>query len=466
MNFQYAPRPPPARLGGGAPIRRNPRPWSKPPRPFASNSHYDDLGWGYPPPRARSLINTPIHGGGRRGEGVITVFNGFGRGAEIRGVVRKPLETVALSLWRRRTPMNGGVKETGRKLIVRIAAPLLGMPRTASRAHQHRVIHLFGRKLKAGPNVFRLQKGVILQDLSHPRGQHLQHILHPQPVVPDARTPAAPLGVERDAFCVLHARTVFSLSRLASSPQIPARPLAPRRFDFSGTTLPSYSVVFDLHSPNCPQRSLPTSEFRAGQGTRAGSRRREARGGDGFVPASCSRGPEGRGDEAVAAPFLDWPWQRTQAPTTSSAAKISQAQFMPAALPLLAPRHRPGPDDPEHGEVHPDAPHHFLGFKLCPPAQCLLPTTFSASRSCQASRPRPLRQRTPKSKWLASQIALTQHSPMQTALADLTALPTDLAKLLTDLANLRHTPLLRLMPLLLALPPSSNRGGPIRIRSH
>ena len=50
-----------------------------------------------------------------------TVFNGFGRG-EIRGGLRKPLETVALSLRRRDTPMNGGVNQTARKLIMRIAA--------------------------------------------------------------------------------------------------------------------------------------------------------------------------------------------------------------------------------------------------------------------------------------------------------------------------------------------------------
>ena len=41
-----------------------------------------------------------------------TVFNGFGRGAEIRAGLRKPLETVAFSLRGRDTPMNGGVNET------------------------------------------------------------------------------------------------------------------------------------------------------------------------------------------------------------------------------------------------------------------------------------------------------------------------------------------------------------------
>ena len=40
---------------------------------------------------------------------------------EIRRGVRKPLETVAFSLRRRDTPMNGGVNETARKLIMRIA---------------------------------------------------------------------------------------------------------------------------------------------------------------------------------------------------------------------------------------------------------------------------------------------------------------------------------------------------------
>ena len=70
----------------------------------------------------RSLsLTPPFMGGGRRGEGVKTVFNGFGRGAEIRGGVRKPLETAAFSLRRRDTPMNGGVNETARKLITRIA---------------------------------------------------------------------------------------------------------------------------------------------------------------------------------------------------------------------------------------------------------------------------------------------------------------------------------------------------------
>jgi hypothetical protein len=37
----------------------------------------------------------------------------------------------------------------------------------------------------------------------------------------------------------------------------------------------------------------------------------KARGGDGFVPASCCPGPEGSGDEAVPAPFLDRPWLGT-----------------------------------------------------------------------------------------------------------------------------------------------------------
>ena len=55
-------------------------------------------------------------------KGLKTVLNGFGRGAEIRGGVRKPLETVSSSLRRRDTPMNGGVNETARKLIMRIAA--------------------------------------------------------------------------------------------------------------------------------------------------------------------------------------------------------------------------------------------------------------------------------------------------------------------------------------------------------
>ena len=87
-----------------------------------SNSHYDDLGCGHPR-FGRSLSLTPpfMGGVGDAAKELKTVFNGFGRGAESRGGVRKPLETVVFWLRRRDTPMNGGVNETARKLIMRIA---------------------------------------------------------------------------------------------------------------------------------------------------------------------------------------------------------------------------------------------------------------------------------------------------------------------------------------------------------
>jgi hypothetical protein len=45
--------------------------------------------------------------------------------------------------------------------------------------------------------------------MSAPGSQQVQHILHPQAVVADARAPATLLRVKGEALCVFHARSLF-----------------------------------------------------------------------------------------------------------------------------------------------------------------------------------------------------------------------------------------------------------------
>lgn len=68
------------------------------------------------------------------------------------------------------------------------------------------MIQLLRGVFEAGADIIGLEVGIILKDLSfrHASGQQIEHILDADAHAPDARPPAALVGVESDAIGKLH----------------------------------------------------------------------------------------------------------------------------------------------------------------------------------------------------------------------------------------------------------------------
>ena len=80
--------------------------------------------------------------------------------------------------------------------------------RTRSLADDYWVVDVLGSVFEASENVGGIEERIVFENLLAGRtsGKHIQHVLHPNAVVANTRTPTTLLGIKGDPIRILHVR--------------------------------------------------------------------------------------------------------------------------------------------------------------------------------------------------------------------------------------------------------------------